>query len=151
MPDIALRPGALVEEDRALLGTLPFSHSLAPENPITKAVTMNFPAASTVLVFNVGSEPETSTAPPQAPITVPTALPAPAGASPAEPEQATTKEERMEELLAEVGPSVLELGKGGADWDVAVPDATPAPTEPLKIPRYDLQSPKCPPQSLGTC
>lgn len=87
---------------------------------------MNFPAAATVLVFNVnGGESETSTAPPQAPITVPKplqALPAPPTGSSLEADEASTKEQRIEKVLSEVDASAFETASSLPNSDVLLPD-----------------------------
>ena len=93
---------------------------------------MNFPAAATVLVFNVnGGESETSiatsTAPPRAPITVPKPLPTPSTGSPLQADETGTKEQRLEKELRGVDASAFEIASTIANQGVLLPDE-PLPT-----------------------
>ncbi|KAI9670129.1 MAG: hypothetical protein M1817_004466 [Caeruleum heppii] len=106
-------------------------------------MSLTFPSANTVLVFNVAGGAETSTtpglggAPTPATATKPTlALPAPGKPAEEGPEE---KDKRIGQLLAEVDASAYKIADVPEGWDVSVPDESPAPTGPLVPPNCNTE------------
>lgn len=114
-------------------------------------MSLNFPAAGTVLVFNVGrgsieaskepapipqAEPKALSVP--APKRVTESAPKPSAPAPEQPSQ-ELKEAHIEDLLSAVNAEAYELAKIPANWDELNAEDASAPTEALVAPNCNTE------------
>ena len=117
-------------------------------------MSLTFPVANTVLVFNVGhggikasqepapapkTEPKALPAPPApAPKPVTESAPQPSAPAPEQPSQ-EVKEAHIADLLSVVNAEAYELAKIPANWDELNAKEAPSPTEALVVPNCNTE------------